>query len=143
MRALSRGSCRTYSRFFSQPETGLSRFRVLPSSACAPLVLVMLGKRTPWKRTFKSPACQAYAKKAGYEVAGVFQEAGVSGVTDETERAAFQDIMPSTRKFGFEKRTVWEILPGKEVQKPFLSCCDSDCHIISFKLCSNNNQNQS
>jgi site-specific DNA recombinase len=38
-------------------------------------------------------ACRAYAKKAGYEVAGVFQEAGVSGVADETQRPAFQEMM--------------------------------------------------
>jgi DNA invertase Pin-like site-specific DNA recombinase len=37
--------------------------------------------------------CRAYAKKAGYEVAGVFQEAGVSGVADETQRPAFQEMM--------------------------------------------------
>ena len=37
--------------------------------------------------------CQAYAKKVGYEIAGVFREAGVSGVTDETQRPAFQEMM--------------------------------------------------
>ena len=30
--------------------------------------------------------CRAFAKKAGYEIAGGFQEAGVSGVMDETQR---------------------------------------------------------
>jgi site-specific DNA recombinase len=37
--------------------------------------------------------CRAYAKKAGYEVIGVFQEEGVSGAKDETERPAFQEMM--------------------------------------------------
>jgi site-specific DNA recombinase len=36
--------------------------------------------------------CRAYAKKAGYEIAGVFQEAGVSGVADEPQRPAFQNL---------------------------------------------------
>ncbi len=39
-------------------------------------------------------ACQAYAKKAGYEVAGVFRE-DVSGTKDEVERPAFQEMMGS------------------------------------------------
>ena len=38
-------------------------------------------------------ACRAYAKKAGYEIVGTFQEEGVSGVTDETQRPAFQEMM--------------------------------------------------
>jgi DNA invertase Pin-like site-specific DNA recombinase len=38
-------------------------------------------------------ACQAYAKKAGYEIVGTFQEEGVSGAKDETERPAFQEMM--------------------------------------------------
>ncbi len=37
--------------------------------------------------------CRAYAKKAGYEVAGVFREEGVSGTKDETERPAFQSML--------------------------------------------------
>jgi site-specific DNA recombinase len=38
-------------------------------------------------------ACRAYAKKAGYEIVGTFQEEGVSGAKDETERPAFQEMM--------------------------------------------------
>lgn len=37
--------------------------------------------------------CRNYATRAGYEIAGVFKEAGVSGVTDETQRPAFQEMM--------------------------------------------------
>jgi site-specific DNA recombinase len=37
--------------------------------------------------------CREYAKANGYEVAGVFQEKGVSGARDETERPAFQEMM--------------------------------------------------
>ena len=37
--------------------------------------------------------CLAYAKKAGYKIAGVFQEAGISGIADETQRPAFQEMM--------------------------------------------------
>jgi site-specific DNA recombinase len=37
--------------------------------------------------------CRDFARKAGYEVAGVFQEQGVSGAKDETERPAFQEMM--------------------------------------------------
>jgi site-specific DNA recombinase len=37
--------------------------------------------------------CRAYAREAGYEVVGVFQEQGVSGAKDETERPAFQEMM--------------------------------------------------
>jgi site-specific DNA recombinase len=37
--------------------------------------------------------CRAWAKKAGYEVAEVFQEKGVSGTKDETARPAFQEMM--------------------------------------------------
>jgi|WetSurMetagenome_2_1015567.scaffolds.fasta_scaffold96103_1 site-specific DNA recombinase len=40
-------------------------------------------------------ACRAYAKKAGYEIAGIFHEQGISGTKDETERPAFQDMMTS------------------------------------------------
>jgi site-specific DNA recombinase len=37
--------------------------------------------------------CRAWAGEAGYEVAGVFQEQGVSGAKDETERPAFQEML--------------------------------------------------
>jgi DNA invertase Pin-like site-specific DNA recombinase len=37
--------------------------------------------------------CREYAKANGYEVAGVFQEKGISGARDETERPAFQEMM--------------------------------------------------
>jgi site-specific DNA recombinase len=37
--------------------------------------------------------CRAYARKVGYEIAGVFREAGVSGVADESQRPAFQEMM--------------------------------------------------
>ncbi len=38
-------------------------------------------------------ACRTYAKKAGYGIAGVFREEGVSGAKDETERPAFQEML--------------------------------------------------
>ncbi|HEY9073821.1 MAG TPA: recombinase family protein [Desulfobaccales bacterium] len=37
--------------------------------------------------------CRAYAGEAGYGVAGVFREEGVSGAKDETERPAFQEML--------------------------------------------------
>lgn len=37
--------------------------------------------------------CRAYAGEAGYEVAGVFREEGISGAKDETERPAFQEML--------------------------------------------------
>lgn len=38
-------------------------------------------------------ACKDFARKAGYEIAGVFREEGISGTKDETERPAFQEMM--------------------------------------------------
>jgi site-specific DNA recombinase len=38
-------------------------------------------------------ACRASAKQNGYEIAGVYQEEGVSVTKDETERPAFQEMM--------------------------------------------------
>lgn len=37
--------------------------------------------------------CRAWAKANGYEVAGVFQEQGVSGTKDEMDRPAFQEMV--------------------------------------------------
>ncbi len=36
---------------------------------------------------------RAYSKSSGIELAGVYQEQGVSGTTDETERPAFQEMI--------------------------------------------------
>lgn len=37
--------------------------------------------------------CRAYAKKAGFEVIGVYREEGVSGTAEEADRPAFQEMM--------------------------------------------------
>ena len=41
-----------------------------------------------------------YAGKHGYEIAQVFQEEGVSGTTEETDRPAFQEMVSSILKNG-------------------------------------------
>jgi site-specific DNA recombinase len=37
--------------------------------------------------------CRDFASKTGYEIIGVFQEQGISGAKDETERPAFQEML--------------------------------------------------
>ena len=37
--------------------------------------------------------CRDFARKAGYEIIGVFREEGISGAKDKTERPAFQEMM--------------------------------------------------
>lgn len=39
--------------------------------------------------------CKGFAKTAGIEIAGIFQEQGISGTKDETERPAFQEMITS------------------------------------------------
>ncbi len=43
---------------------------------------------------------RAYCKSSGIELAGVYQEQGVSGTTDETERPAFQEMISTILKNG-------------------------------------------
>ena len=37
--------------------------------------------------------CREYARKAGFEIAGIYREEGISGTTDESDRPAFQEMI--------------------------------------------------
>ena len=43
---------------------------------------------------------RSYCKNSGIELAGVYQEQGVSGTTDETKRPAFQEMISAILKNG-------------------------------------------